>query len=69
MLTDSERKNLVAERNRLKSRLKDIKNDYRRGLDSDSGERAVQLENAETLTEIQRVTTEELERIEALLLG
>lgn len=67
MLTDNERQKLIEDRNRLKSRLDAIKEDYRRGLDPDSGERAVQLENAEALNEIQRVTAEELARVEALL--
>ena len=67
MLTDTEREKLIKERDRLKTRLDAIKADYHRGLDPDSGERAVQLENAEALTEIKRVTAEELSRIEGLL--
>lgn len=55
---------LVAERDRLVARLEAIKSDYARGLDPDSAERAVQLENAETLNEIQRVTTEQIAQIE-----
>ncbi len=69
MLTDKERLKLIKERDRLKARLNEIKADYGRGLDPDSGERAVQLENAEALNEIQRVTVEELARIEGLLEG
>ena len=67
MLTDNERQKLIEDRDRLKARMDEIKADYHRGLDPDSGERAVQLENAEALTEIQRVTAEELARVEALL--
>ena len=67
MLTYIDKQHLIAERDRLKDRLLVIKADYQRGLDPDSGERAVQLENAETLSEIQRVTEEELARVEAQL--
>lgn len=67
MLSSTERRKLIVERDRLKTRLSDIKADYKRGLDPDSTERAVQLENAETLAEIERVTTEELVRIDTLL--
>lgn len=47
----------------LRARLKSIKEDFNRGLDKDSGERAVQLENAEVLNEIARVTEKELESV------
>ena len=67
MLTDIERQKLIGERDRLMARLDAINEDYRRGLEADSAERAVQLENAETLAEIQRVTAEELARVEGLL--
>ncbi len=55
-----DRSRLISERDRLLARLAAIESDYKRGLDADSAERAVQLENAETLTEIQRVTQVQL---------
>jgi len=64
MLSDTDRKSLIAERNRLRSKLEAIEADFKRGLDRDSEERAIQLENAETLAEIQRVTAEELAAVE-----
>ena len=48
----------------LEKRVADIQKDYRRGLSADSEERATELENAETLEEIQRVALEELRIIE-----
>jgi hypothetical protein len=54
---------LEAKRDELIKRLEAIKQDYRRGLDPDSGERAIQLENADALAEIDRVTREELDRV------
>ena len=47
----------------LKIRLEAIRNDFGRGLDKDSSERAVELENAEVLNEIARVTEQELENV------
>lgn len=67
MMTLADKNALIAERNRLREKLDAIEADYKRGLDPDSGERAVQLENAETLAEIQRVTAEELDRVEESL--
>lgn len=55
---------LKAKRDELRDRLAAIEKDYRSGLDADSEERAVQLENAEVLNGIARSTTEELQRIE-----
>lgn len=49
----------------LKERLDQIHSDYRRGLNRDSEERAQELENAEVLNEIERVTSEDLEKINA----
>lgn len=62
------REELAKHRDALRGRLAAIEADSRRGLDADSGERAVQLENAEVLNEIARVTREELERVERVLL-
>jgi len=55
---------LKAKRDELRKRLDAIEADYRRGLDADSEERAVQLENAEVLDGIAKATSEELQRIE-----
>jgi len=57
-------KDLKKKRDELLERLEAIERDYRAGLDADSEERAMQLENAEVLSEISRSTAEELERIE-----
>jgi len=67
MLTHADRQTLIAKRHRLQARLTAIKQDFRRGLDADSSERAVELENAETLNEILRVTKTELAQVEAIL--
>lgn len=57
------KKELEAKRNELLDRLDAIKRDYRKGLDADSSEQAIQLENAEVLEEINRVTNEELQKV------
>jgi len=61
------RSELEAKRDELLKRLEKIKSDVGTRLSTDSSERAVELENAEVLNEIQRVTEEELENIEKLL--
>ena len=61
------RETLLEQRDKLRQRMQAIKNDIRGGLDADSSEQAVQLQNADVLNEITRVTEEELARIEALL--
>jgi len=60
----------------LNQRLQAIRQDYARGLDADSEERAQQLANAEVLAEIMRVSeedlvkvTQELAKINQLLAG
>ena len=58
---------LIAKRDELRERLAAIERDYRQGLDPDSGERAVQLENAEVLDGIARAARDELENIEKQL--
>ena len=65
----TEKETLINKRNELRQRLVDIESDYRRGLDPDSGERAVQLENAEVLDGIAKAVAEELEKIEERLLA
>lgn len=58
------KRTLLKKRDELKARLEAIENDYQQGLDPDSGERAVQLENAEVLEGIAKVTADELQDIE-----
>lgn len=55
---------LETRRQELVERLEAIKRDYGRGLDQDFEEQAVQLENAEVLREIARVTAEELAKVD-----
>ncbi len=64
---DAEKRQLLQQRDALRARLTAIHNDYRKGLDADSEERASQLANAEVLDGIARAAAEELERIEARL--
>ena len=65
--THTEREQLEQRRQELITRLQAIEKDYRRGLSADSEERALELENAETLAEIARVTQAELDKVEAAL--
>ena len=55
---------LLDRRDKLVNRLESIETDYRGGLDADSSERAMQLENAEVLSGIAKVAAEEIEKIE-----
>lgn len=64
----SDKDRLLKKRDELIARLEAIEKDYRGGLDADSGERAVQLENAEVLEGIAQSTAEELQKIEEQLL-
>ena len=58
---------LIEKRDELRQRLENIEKDYRQGLDADSEERAVQLENAEVLDGIAKAAAEDLEKIEMQL--
>lgn len=58
---------LLKKRKELMDRVAAIRADYRQGLDADSEERAVQLENRETLQEIERVSLEEIAKIDEQL--
>lgn len=64
---EAERARLLAQRAALLERLEAINRDYRRGLDADWEEQALQLENAEVLEGIARAARNELERIERRL--
>lgn len=64
---NSEKESLIKKRDELLARLTAIREDYQRGLDPDSEERAQQLENAEVLEGIQKATSEELDLVEKKL--
>jgi RNA polymerase-binding transcription factor DksA len=57
------REELIHSRDELLNRLEAIRKDLRGGLDADSKEQAVQLENMQVLQEIARVTEENLQAI------
>jgi RNA polymerase-binding transcription factor DksA len=60
---------LLEKKQELQERLDRIKADLRGGLDADSEEQAVQLENHDVLLEIARVTEEELQKVKTALAG
>jgi len=60
-------KELQQKKEELLGRLEAIQNDYKGGLSADSEEQAIQLENAEVLEEISRVTNEELQKVSQAL--
>lgn len=62
--TENDKTLLTIKRDELRSRLESIEKDYRQGLDSNSEEQAIQLENAEVQEAIAKSTSEELQRIE-----
>jgi len=67
-MSESEQKaKLLSRRKELRERLDAIQRDYRQGLDADFEEQAIQLENAEVLAGIAKVTTEELDKVEQQL--
>lgn len=55
---------LQVERKRLQKRIEAIKADFHRGLNKDSSERSVELENSEVLNELMRVSEARLSEIE-----
>ena len=57
------REELVRNRDELLQRLAAIRADFGKGLDADSKEQAIQLENIDVLSEISRITEEELRKI------
>ena len=61
------KRELEQRRDELSERLQRIRMDYGRGLERDLEEQALQLENAEVLHEISRVTAEELATIEGAI--
>lgn len=66
-MSNTDKQELMAKKQELQARLEKIKADIAGGLDADSEERAVQLENRDVLMEIARVTEEELQRVKAAL--
>jgi hypothetical protein len=58
---------LKKERDRLRQKLAAIEADYRKGLEADSEDQAIELENADVLEGIARATAEELEKVEKSL--
>ncbi|MGI2259930.1 hypothetical protein [Shewanella sp. GXUN23E] len=60
---------LMQKRQQLVERVEAIRADYRRGLNTDSEERAQQLENRDTLYELERISLEEIARIDEQLKG
>ncbi len=64
---ETEKARLLARKLELEERLAAIEQDYRQGLDADSEERAVQLENAEVLEGIGNAAADELAQIEERL--
>jgi len=56
-------------RKELLAKIDAIKADFKRGLDKDAGERAVELENAEVLNEILQVSENQVAEINEKLLA
>lgn len=63
----TERMRLLVRRQELHDRLAAIEADYKSGLDADSEERALQLENADVLEGIGKAAADELAQIEERL--
>lgn len=61
---DNDKAELQRRRDELRDRLERIRRDLESKLDRDLDEQAIQLENRDTLVEIQRVTRQELARVE-----
>lgn len=66
-IKEDEMQELLKRRDELVARIESIEKDYRSGLDADSEERAVQLENAEVLEGIASAAADELAQIESKL--
>ena len=60
---DKTREELTQSRDEMLKRLEAIRADIGQGLDADSKEQAIQLENLDVLREISRITEEELRKI------
>ena len=55
---------LIQERDKLREKLAAIEADYRKGLDPDSDDQAIELENADVLEGIASALADELSEIE-----
>jgi hypothetical protein len=66
-MNDTEKSALIEKRKNLEAKIRAIKDDFRRGLDKDSSERAVEMENADVLNEILRVSEIELAKVNEIL--
>ena len=64
---NASREDLLEKRKELMARLAAIRADLGMGLDADSKEQAVQLENIDVLSEIARVAEEEIANIDRQL--
>jgi hypothetical protein len=64
---NASREDLLEKRKELMTRLAAIRADLGRGLDADSKEQAIQLENIDVLSEIARVAEEEIANIDRQL--
>jgi predicted nuclease with TOPRIM domain len=58
---------LIQEREKLREKLTAIEADYRKGLDPDSDDQAIELENADVLEGIAAALADELSEIEKRL--
>ena len=58
---------LIQERDKLREKLAAIEADYRKGLDPDSDDQAIELENADVLKGIASALADELSEIESRL--
>ena len=67
ILMSTDKAELIKKRDELRQRLDKIEADYRQGLDSDSEEQAIQLENAEVMEGIAKAASEELQAIDQKL--
>lgn len=63
-ISEQDKAQLQQRRDELRDRLERIRRDLQAELDRDLDEQALQLENRDTLIEIQRVTRQELARTE-----
>lgn len=63
-MDNNDKAELQRRRDELRDRLERIRRDLQSGLDRDPDEQSIQLENHDTLVEIQRVTRQELARVE-----
>jgi RNA polymerase-binding transcription factor DksA len=61
---EDRREELIQRRTELIKRIEAIRADVGRGLDNDTEDQAIELENLEVLEEISRIAREELNKVE-----